>query len=126
MRKRLMTAVALIAALAVGACGGESGAELDPDLIDSIAQVESELSEFTSEIDAVDQEDLQGAWAAVEGELESAVNSLRAGDTVDPDDIEQELDEFQQEIESADVEADLRQTWDEFRANFEQLMADAG
>lgn len=121
-----MTAVALIAALAVGACGGESGAELDPDLIDSIAQVESELSEFTSEIDAVDQEDLQGAWAAVEGELESAVNSLRAGDTVDPDDIEQELDEFQQEIESADVEADLRQTWDEFRANFEQLMADAG
>lgn len=121
-----MTAVALIAALAVGACGGESGAELDPDLIDSIDQVESELSEFTSEIDAVDQEDLQGAWAAVEGELESAVNSLRAGDTVDPDDIEQELDEFQQEIESADVEADLRQTWDEFRANFEQLMADAG
>lgn len=125
MRNRLMTAVALMAALAVGACGGESGAELDPDVVDAIDQVESELSEFTSEIDAVDQEDLQGAWASVEGELESAVNALRAGDTVDPDDIEQELDEFQQEIESADVEADLRQTWDELRANFEQLMADA-
>lgn len=124
MRNRLMTAFALIVAVAMAACGGESGAELDPDVVEAIDQVDSELGEFTSQLEEVDQEDLQGAWLAVEGELESAVNSLREGDTVDPDDIEQELEEFQQEIESADVEADLRQTWDELRANFEQLMAD--
>lgn len=124
MRNRLMTAFALIVAVALAACGGESGAELDPDVVEAIDQVDSELGEFTSQLEEVDQEDLQGAWLAVEGELESAVNSLREGDTVDPDDIGQELEEFQQEIESADVEADLRQTWDELRANFEQLMAD--
>lgn len=119
-----MTAFALIVAVALAACGGESGAELDPDVVEAIDQVDSELGEFTSQLEEVDQEDLQGAWLSVEGELESAVNSLREGDTVDPDDIGQELEEFQQEIESADVEADLRQTWDELRANFEQLMAD--
>lgn len=124
MRNRLMTAFALIVAVALAACGGESGAELDPDVVEAIDQVDSELGEFTSQLEEVDQEDLQGAWLSVEGELESAVNSLREGDTVDPDDIGQELEEFQQEIESADVEADLRQTWDELRANFEQLMAD--
>lgn len=125
MNNRFTTAIALLLALTLGACGGESGTEIDADLTAAINQVETEIGEFASEIEAVDQEDLQGAWATVEGELESAVNSLRSGDTVDTDDIQQELDEFQQEIEAADVEADLQQTWEEFRANFEQLMADA-
>lgn len=125
MMNRLMTAIALLSALALGACGGESGGDLDAELTDAIDQVESEIGEFAAEVEAADQQELQAAWATVESELESAVNSLRSGDAIDPDDIQQELDEFQQEIESADIEADLQQAWEEFRNNFEELMADA-
>ena len=125
MKNRLMTAIVLIVGLVVGACGGESSAELDPEVADAVEQVESELDELTSEIDAVDQEELQGAWASVEDELSTAVDSLRAGETVDPDDIQQELSEFQQEIESADVADDLRRTWEELRAELEQLISNS-
>lgn len=117
----------LLLALAVAACGGEADAGLDAETAETLDQIEAEVTRLGEEIDASDmRDDLETAWDGVEEEVTEAVDAIRSGETIDSDAIEQQLEQFEQTVESVDVEQSMRDAWTELRANIEDLLADMG
>jgi len=132
MRKTRLIVLALAAALAVGACSDTPDSVEDavsslPDSEDVTAvaaEVQTELNELTTAIENSEVAgDLQVAWSEVRTEITSAISSATAGDSLDTESIEAELDEFQSELEAMgdEVGDEVMSAWTELRAAFDQL-----
>jgi len=134
MRKIRLLLLALVAALAVGACSDTPDSVEDAvsslpdseDVTEVATEVQMELNELATEIENSDvADDLQAAWTDMRTEITSAISSATAGEALDTESIRTELDEFQSELEAMgdDVGDSVMSAWSELRAAFEQLMS---
>lgn len=134
MRKIRLLLLALVAALAVGACSDTPDSVEDAvsslpdseDVTEVATEVQTELNELATEIENSEvADDLQAAWTDLRTEITSAISSATAGETLDTEAIRTQLDEFQSELEAMgdDVGDGVMSAWSELRAAFEQLMS---
>ena len=134
MRKIRLLLLALVAALAVGACSETPDSVEDAvsslpdseDVTQVATEVQTELNELATEIENSEvADDLQAAWTDLRTEVTSAISSATAGETLDTEAIQTQLDEFQSELEAMgdDVGEGVMSAWTELRAAFEQLMS---
>ena len=134
MRKIRLLLLALVAALAVGACSDTPDSVEDAvsslpdseDVTEVATEVQMELNELATEIENSDvADDLQAAWTDMRTEITSAISSATAGEALDTEAIQTQLDEFQSELEAMgdDVGDSVMSAWSELRAAFEQLMS---
>lgn len=127
MRTRISTAFALALSFVLVACGGDADGELDADTAETVGQIEDSITQLGEDIEASElQADLESAWDSVDEELSETVDSIRAGEAIDTDAIEQQMDEFQQTLDSVDAEQDLRDAWTELRTDLQGLIQDIG
>lgn len=132
MRKIRIFVLALVAALAVGACSDTPDSIEDAvsslpdaeDVTDVAEDVQTELNELGEAIESSEAaDDLQTAWGEVRTEITSAISSFTSGETIDTEAVQAQLDEFQSELEAMgdDVGDDLMSAWNELRSSFEQM-----
>lgn len=95
------------------------------DVQDLVGDVQTEMDDIATEIENSDaSEELQSAWAEIETEIRSAVDSIAEGGTFDTSGIQEQFDEFQETLASLgdDVSDELMSSWTALRSTFDQLM----
>jgi chromosome segregation ATPase len=133
MRKRLMIALALASMLGLAACG-DAGTDLEsdistavdevePEVAAAVDQIETEIQQVADQIDAsAVQAELSEAWEATEAELTEAAEAIRSGAEVNMEAVEQQIDEFEAELETVDVEQTVRDAWAQLQVQLDALM----
>lgn len=141
MRTLRILALAVITALTLAACsdspdsvddavdsvqGAADSLADNDDLVEVAEEVRSEMNEFADEVQNSEAAaDIQAAWSSVQIEMSEALSSVAAGDEIDRDAIETELETFQSELEAMgdDIGDELMSAWNELRSEFEQLLS---
>lgn len=132
MKALRVFAISIIALAGVVACSDVpdsvdevvSSLPEEEDVTAAVESIQTEIDTITEEIESSDAaEDLRNGWADVQSEIESAVASIAAGEQIDTEAIEAELDLFQADVEAVgdDVSDELIAAWDSLRDQFEQL-----
>jgi hypothetical protein len=139
MRRRAM-AFGVAATMVLGACADASPDESVPtDTSPDTAAVttvpagaeEESLGQFEDEIDNLSEaisssesaQELSSAWDSLKVELAATVATLRTEGAVAREDVDAAVDTFQQELDSIDVEPNVRAAWEELRSHLEQLVS---
>lgn len=95
------------------------------DVQDLVAEVETEMTDIATEIQNSDaSEELQSAWAEIEAEIRSAIDSVAESGSFDTSGLQDQLDEFQDTLTSMgdDVSDELMSSWQALRNAFDQMM----
>jgi hypothetical protein len=95
------------------------------DVQDLVAEVQTEMTDIATEIQNSDaSEELQGAWAEIETEIRSAIDSVAESGSLDTSGLQDQFDEFQDTLTSMgdDVSDELMSSWQALRNAFDQLM----
>jgi hypothetical protein len=103
--------------------------ETGGDIAAAIATAQEDMADIGQQIqDSQAAEDLQNAWVDVQADLTALFTSLQAEGTVDTDQIEQIMDDFESQLDAAgdQIAPEVRQAWDSLRAQIEQLIQQAG
>jgi len=133
MRRRTMI-MALAGAMALGACSGTTDATLPEDLTESTLVDSTDMeaiAEFQAEIDELGDaisesqaaEDLSAAWGTLNAELAASVASIQEDGAIAREEIETELEAFEQRLDELDVEENVRTAWEALRSHLEQMMS---
>jgi hypothetical protein len=142
MKSRLMIGVVLIGALGLISCSDTPDTIEDipttlpedipttlPDageVQDVVDDIQTEIEDITTEIENSEASDeLQSAWAEIETEIRSAIDSIAQDGTLDTSGIQDQMDEFQETLNSLgdDVSDELMSSWTALRSAFDQLMS---
>jgi hypothetical protein len=132
MKALRVFAVSIIALASVVACSDVpdsvdeaiSSLPEEGDVTAAVENIQTQIDTVGEEIENSEAaEDLRDGWADVQSEIESAVESIAAGEQIDTEAIQTELDEFQADVEAArdDVSDELVAAWESLRDQFEQL-----
>ncbi|HEX6219803.1 MAG TPA: hypothetical protein VF115_01785 [Acidimicrobiia bacterium] len=141
MRTKLMVGAVLIGAIGLIGCSDT------PDTIEDIpttlpeelpttlpaaddvqalvAEVQTEMDDIATELQNSDASDeLQSAWAEIEAEMRSAIDSVAESGSLDTSGLQDQLDEFQDTLTSMgdDVSDELMSSWQALRNAFDQMM----
>lgn len=95
------------------------------DVQEVVAEIQTEMTDISTEIQNSEaSEDLQSAWAEIEAEIRSAVDSVAENGSFDTSGLQEQLDEFQDTLTSMgdDVSDELMSSWQTLRNAFDQLM----
>jgi len=95
------------------------------DVQDLVAEVQTEMTDIATEIQSSEgSEELQSAWAEIEGEIRSAVDSVAESGSFDTTGLQDQLDEFQDTLTSMgdDVSDELMSSWQTLRNAIDQMM----
>lgn len=119
--------------LTLGACTGgtvettpEELEETATDVAAAIAAAQEDLADLGQAIENSEaEEDLRAAWEDLQGDLTPVFTSLQTDQPVDQERVMQILDEFQADLEAAgaEIEPELRDTWESLRDHIERLMS---
>jgi len=144
MRNRTLIALGIAGAMTVAACAGttdptvttaavvpgtsesddtETTTPSDPAAI--VAELQARLDELAAEIENSEAaEQLQSNWAELQAGFAAALAGIGEDGTVDLSGMEDRLEEFEAEIEALgdEVEPELRDAWERFQSELEQLM----
>jgi gas vesicle protein len=139
--KRIITAV-MIGALALAACSGDTvedvtseiedatsasvSDEVEQDAVDLATDVEQQMDTLSNEIQNSEAaDDLQNAWNDIQNEVTAAIASMQTDGTISTEGLEQELNEFQTELDAAgdEIAPEVRDAWTSLRTSIEQLMS---
>jgi phage-related minor tail protein len=138
--KRIITAI-MIGALALAACSGDTvdevaseiedatdasvADEVEQNAVELASEVEQQMDTLTTEIQNSEAaDDLQNAWNDIQTEVTAAIASMQTDGTISTEGLEQELDEFQTELDAAgdQIAPELQDAWNSLRSNIEQMM----
>jgi gas vesicle protein len=139
--KRIITAV-MIGALALAACSGDTvedvtseiedatsasvSDEVEQDAVDLATDVEQQMDTLSNEIQNSEAaDDLQNAWNDIQNEVTAAIASMQTDGTISTEGLEQELNEFQTELDAAgdEIAPEVRDAWTSLRTSIEQMMS---
>lgn len=143
MRQRNLTIALLAGALALGACAqettdstdttGVTGTEpatsstmsdADTTFAETIAELEAEVDQLGSAIaESEAAEELAAAWDTLGDEISAAVASIGEDGTIAREEIESELESFEQNLDDLEVEENVRTAWEALRSHLEQLFS---
>lgn len=137
-----IAALLLAGAMVLGACSDDSlddaadeldeatngsvADEVEQNAVELATEVEAEMSSLATAIQNSEAAaDLETAWNDVQAELTAAIASMQTDGSIETDELEDELDEFQSAIEQASdsVEPELMDSWDSLRSKIEQMMS---
>jgi phenylalanyl-tRNA synthetase alpha subunit len=138
--KRIITAI-MIGALALAACSGDTvdevaseiedatdasvADEVEQNAVELASEVEQQMDTLATEIQNSEAaDDLQNAWNDIQTEVTAAIASMQTDGTISTEGLEQELDEFQTELDAAgdQIAPELQDAWNSLRSNIEQMM----
>jgi phenylalanyl-tRNA synthetase alpha subunit len=138
--KRIITAI-MIGALALAACSGDTvdevaseiedatdasvADEVERNAVELASEVEQQMDTLATEIQNSEAaDDLQNAWNDIQTEVTAAIASMQTDGTISTEGLEQELDEFQTELDAAgdQIAPELQDAWNSLRSNIEQMM----
>jgi hypothetical protein len=141
MKSKLMIGVVLIGVIGLIGCSGTPDTIEDipttlpadipttlpaaDDVQELVTEVQTEMTDIATEIQNSDaSEELQSAWAEIEAEVRSAIDSVAESGSLDTSGLQDQLDEFQDTLTSMgdDVSDELMSSWQALRNAFDQLM----
>jgi gas vesicle protein len=93
--------------------GGETIAELEAEI--------DQLGSAIAESEAADE--LAAAWDTLGDEISAAVASIGEDGTIAREEIESELESFEQNLDDLEVEENVRTAWEALRSHLEQLFS---
>jgi PBP1b-binding outer membrane lipoprotein LpoB len=139
--KRIITAI-MIGALVLAACSGDTvedvtseiedatnasvSDEVEQDAVDLATDVEQQMDTLSNEIQNSEAaDDLQNAWNDIQNEVTAAIASMQTDGTISTEGLEQELNEFQTELDAAgdEIAPEVRDAWTSLRTSIEQMMS---
>ena len=141
--KRLI-ALAVAAALALAACGGDvdtttslgtdtsttsptdSTEPTNGDMSGTIEEIQAEINELQTQIqNSAAAQDLQDAWMTLTAEVTTAMAEINEDGTIDGSEVQGALEDFEDTLNDLgdQVEPELRAAWDAFRQRVESLMS---
>ena len=145
MRLRNLTIALLAGALALGACSqdttdgtgstGVTGTEPAPSTTmsgaattfagdETMIELEAELDQLGSAIaESEAADELSAAWDALGDEISAAMASIGEDGTIAREEIESELESFEQNLDDLEVEENVRTAWEALRSHLEQLFS---
>jgi gas vesicle protein len=145
MRHRKLIIALVAGALAFGACtqdttdgtdttgvtGTEpapsttmSGAETTFALDETMVELEAEIDQLGSAIaESEAADELTAAWDTLGNEISAAVASIGEDGTIAREEIESELESFEQNLDDLEVEENVRTAWEALRSHLEQLFS---
>ena len=141
MKSKLMIGVVLIGAVGLIGCSDTPGSIEDipttlpadipttlpaaDEVQELVTEVQTEMTDIATEIQNSDaSEELQSAWAEIEAEVQSAIDSVAESGSLDTSGLQDQLDEFQDTLTSMgdDVSDELMSSWQALRNAFDQMM----
>jgi gas vesicle protein len=145
MRKRNLIIALLVGALALGACSqdttdgtdttGVTGTESAPSTAvsgadttfaggETIAELEAEIDQLGSAIaESEAADELAAAWDTLGDEISAALASIGEDGTIAREEIESELESFEQNLDDLEVEENVRTAWEALRSHLERLFS---
>lgn len=125
--------IALMGVFAIAACSDtaedvEDIATTLPeagDVAETATEIQAEMSDLATEVENSEASDeVQSAWNDLQTEMNSAIDSMMNDETVDTAAIQESLDSFEADLETAgdSVSGELMNAWNELRSSFEQLI----
>lgn len=135
MLKTLLFALFVVALTACGTDDAtlttlqEEMEEAGDDVAAAIADAQDELAALGESIQESEaSDDLQNAWQEVQADLTEFFTSLQTEGDVDTEQLEQIMDDFEGQLDEAgdQIGPEVRQAWDNLRAEIERLMQEMG
>lgn len=136
--RTLKTLLLALFMVAVAACGTEDATlttlqeelgEAGDEAAAAIAAAQEELVDLGQRIQESEaSDDLQNAWADVQAELTEFFTSVQTEGTVDTEQLEQIMDDFESQLDAAEdqITPEVREAWDALRAEVERLAEEMG
>ena len=113
------------AAVVPGTSGSDDTATTGSDPAAMAAELRARIDELAAEIENSEAaEQLQSNWAELQAGFTAALAGIGEDGTVDLSGVEDGLEEFEAEIEDLgdQVEPELRDAWERFQSELQQLM----
>ena len=145
MKQRNLTIALLAGALALGACSQDttdgtdstdvtgtepapstsvSGAETTSAGDETMIELEAEIDQLGSAIaESEAADELSAAWDTLGNEISAAMASIGEDGTIAREEIESELESFEQNLDDLEVEENVRTAWEALRSHLEQLFS---
>lgn len=142
MRKKFLAILAMVGLLALSACSDTTldttttdamgattttmSTDTSMDMNDVVSEVQTEITDLQTQIqNSAAAQELQDSWMQLSTELTAALASISDDGTIDSTSVQDALDQFQSDLDSAstEIEPELTDAWNTFRDHVESLMS---
>lgn len=101
-----------------------AGADTTAPGDETMIELEAEIDQLGSAIaESEAAEELAAAWDTLGDEISAAVASIGEDGTIAREEIESELESFEQNLDDLEVEENVRTAWEALRSHLEQLFS---